>query len=76
MLADGGHALQHHGENARQNEDQENDVEGLSGRGIGLEDNLVQLGSMGVLESALVHAWGMLSQPQLHNNAATPGSRF
>ena len=72
-LADGDHALQHHGENARQNEDQESDVEGLSRRSIGLEDDLVEPGSMGGLESVLGHASGMLSQHQLHNNAASPG---
>ncbi len=73
MLADGGHALQHHGENARHNEDEESDVERLSRWGVGLEDNLVELGSMGRVQNALVHASGMLSQPQLHNNVATPG---
>jgi hypothetical protein len=33
----------------------------------------VELGSMGRVQSVLVHASGMLSQPQRHNNAATAG---
>ncbi len=35
-------ALQHHRHDAEDDQDQQRDVEGLAGRGVGLEDDLVE----------------------------------